>query len=121
MLNKPATISTQEQAVARILRVSTLYLSLAIPATGMAQLAAPLPMGAPAAIAVQPNEPKLIYKASGAKLTVEELEATQQKKLEEDFFKKAGYTSTPFMEQTLSKRRKLFGMVSLALSRWVPC
>lgn len=95
MLNKTATISTQEQAVARILRVSTLYLSLTVPATGMAQLAAPLPVGAPAAITVQTNEPKLMYKASGAKLTVEELEAAQQKKLEEDFYKKAGYTSTP--------------------------
>lgn len=96
MSNKQATqsIKPQAQNAAKLLRVSTLYLCLAAaPVIATAQLSAPLPVGASTAIQLQTNEPKLIYKASGSKLTVEELEAAQQKKLEEDFYKKAGYTS----------------------------
>lgn len=88
------TTRLQAQNAAKLLRVSALYLCLsAAPVIATAQLSSPSPVGAPSAIQLQTNEPKLTFKASGSKLTVEELEAAQQKKLEEDFYKKAGYTS----------------------------
>lgn len=98
MSNNHATQSakSQTQNAAKLLRVSALYLCLATaPVVAMAQLSAPISVGAQSGIQLQTTEPKLTFKASGSKLTVEELEAAQQKKLEEDFYKKAGYTSVP--------------------------
>lgn len=96
MLNNQTTRAAkpQKQIIQSLLGVTVVYLSLsAVPMQVMAQLAAPLPVGAPSAIAVISSEPKLAFKAGGSNLTVEELEQAQKKKLEEDFFKKAGYTS----------------------------
>lgn len=61
----------------------------------LAHAADPLVISTAQAIPLAPTaEPKLTYKAPGAVITIEELTAAQRKKLEEDYYKKAGYTST---------------------------
>lgn len=98
MSSKSTHKATQPQSpnIARLMCLGALFGGLlATSSTSIAQLPAPLPAGVPTTSVVSPsNEPKLVYKAPGSKLTVEELELAQQKKLEEDYFKKAGYTST---------------------------
>jgi hypothetical protein len=59
-----------------------------------AQGTALIPSGAPAQIAVDPNAPKLVYRDPNTPLTVGDLATAQRVKLQEDFFKRAGYTAS---------------------------
>jgi hypothetical protein len=98
-----------KRVIQKILCVSALYLAVFPMSNALAQtpqaLAMPASTSAPVVVpslAAVDQQPKLTYRASGTALTVEELSAAQRQKLEDDFFKRAGYTSVqPVNPKTL--------------------
>jgi hypothetical protein len=86
----------QNNQTIRFLCKSAFYLALplAVFPQAIAQGIALIPSGAPAQIAADANAPKLVYRDPNAPLTVGDLATAQRVKLQEDFFKRAGYTAS---------------------------
>ncbi len=65
--------------------------------------------------ATAPIEPKLTYKPPGQPLKIEELAKAQRKKLEDDFYKRAGFTS---VQPVVIKPAKVVNKVEKPLTRY---
>lgn len=97
-------------------------------ASAMAQPEPSTPPGFPLALSssaaqVQKNASALVFKNFDLPLTIGEMSALQAKKLDEDFLRKLGYTSTPVIVEaptpkvSLSQRRAASEAVAMAKPR----